>query len=795
MSKLLIVESPTKAKTISKFLGKDYTVLSSFGHIRDLPKSKLGVDVENHFEPTYTVPTKSKKTVTALKKAAKDVDMIYLATDEDREGEAIAWHVAQALKLKPGSYKRITFHEITREAVEHAVANPRDIDEDLVNAQQTRRILDRLVGYQLSPFLWQKVRRGLSAGRVQSVAMRLVVERERERRAFDVDEYWTIDAEFSKDSISFPAKLKSIDGKKIEKLDIKTDVDAQKIVDDLAGSKVDVSRVEKKLTKKAPPKPYATSSLQIDANNKLHFSAKQTMRFAQQLYETGRITYMRTDSLNLADKFLEEVQGYVKENFGEKYVEGAKRYKTKKKGAQEAHEAIRPTDVAVTPDLLADEVEPQALRLYDLIWRRTVASQLPSAQLNRTAVDLVAKQYLFRANGSSIAFDGFMKVYQSATEKILPTLAEGDNVDVASILPTQHFTEPPARYSDASLVKTLEEHGIGRPSTYAPTIGTIIDRGYVDRDESKKLYPTDIALIVSDLLVNHFHQIVDFEFTATMEKTLDEIAEGIVEWVPTLEAFYGPFHLNLEVKTKELDRADIMPDRVLGKDPETGLPIIAKTGRFGGFVQVGEYSKEDKDAGVPKPKSSSLLKNMHIESVTLDEALDCLSLPREVGTREDGTVIMAAFGRFGPYLKADEVTASIKDPHDPISIDEETARVILKEAAELKKKMATPIAEFGTDPTMNTDLLLKHGRFGPYVTDGETNASIGRKRDPAEITREIAIELLIKKRIVDEKKGKGKKKTTAKKKVTKKKPKKKKVAKKKKAAKKKTAVKEAEPKE
>lgn len=757
MSKLLIVESPTKAKTISKYLGKDYVVLSSFGHIRDLPKSQLGVDLEHDFAPTYTIPTKSKKAVAELKRAAKNADTIYLATDEDREGEAIAWHVAEALQLKPDQRKRITFHEITREAVEEAVKEPREIDLNLVNAQQARRILDRLVGYELSPFLWQKIRYGLSAGRVQSVAMRLIVERERERRAFTVEEYWTIDAEFEKEELVFPAKLITINGKKLEKLEIPTQEEAEKITQALSGSEARVGNVEKKLAKKVPPTPYATSTLQIDANTRLGFSAKQTMRLAQELYETGRITYMRTDSMNLAEKFLEEAQAYIRATFGEKYVEGAKRYKTKKKGAQEAHEAIRPTSVSATPESLKGSLEPNALKLYTLIWNRTLASQLPSAQLNRTRVDINVKEYLFRANGSSVAFDGFMKVYHSAKEKILPELTEGETINTKSILPTQHFTEPPARYSDASLVKVLEEYGIGRPSTYAPTIGTIIDRGYVERDDNKKLAPTDIAMIVCDVLVQHFPQIVDFEFTATMENTLDEVAEGKVEWIPMMEAFYGPFHKNLESKTKEVIREDIMPDRELGTDPESGLPVIVKTGRFGGFVQIGEYTKEDKEAGKPKPKSASLLKDMHMESVTLAQALDCLSLPRDVGMTDDGNKIIAAVGRFGPYLKAGEVTASLKEPHDPLTIDVETARIILKESAELKKKMATPIAEFGNDPTSGGAILLKHGRFGPYLTDGVTNASLGKTRDPAEVTRESAIEILIKKRAQGTKKfGKAK---------------------------------------
>ena len=774
-NKLLIVESPTKAKTINKYLRKDFTVLSSFGHIRDLPKSKMGVDVENGFEPTYTIPTKSKKAVTALKKAAKAADEVYLATDEDREGEAIAWHVAEILKLDPESTKRITFHEITREAIERAMAEPRVIDQNLVDAQQTRRILDRLVGYELSPFLWKKVRYGLSAGRVQSVAMRLIVDRERERMAFNVEEYWTIDGLFSKSKMDFPAKLTKIDGKKVEKLQIKTADEAQAIVDDVQGAEVQVAKIDKKKVKKQPPTPYTTSTLQIDANNKLGFSAKQTMRLAQKLYETGRITYMRTDSMNLAEKFLNEAQAYLSHEFGATYAPGARRFKTKKKGAQEAHEAIRPTDAGLRAEGLGGEHDAQTKKLYDLIWRRTMASQMPAAELNRTGVDLASKHYTFRANGSSIAFDGFMKVYQSAKEKILPELEEGQSVDVKEILPVQHFTEPPARYSDASLVKVLEEHGIGRPSTYAPTIGTVIDRGYVERDDNKKLFPTSIAFIVTDLLHEHFTQIVDYDFTATMEKSLDEIAEGTIEWAPMLEAFYGPFHKNLEVKSEELDREDIMPDRELGPDPETGIQIVVRAGRWGDYVQIGHYSKEDKDNGVPKPKSASLLKGMNIESVTLEQALTCLSFPRLVGVTAEGDEIKAAIGRFGPYLKAGEVTATIKEPHDPATIDEATARTLLIESAELKKKMATPIAEYGEDPTSGGQILLKHGRFGPYVTDGETNASLGKKLTPDDIDREKAIEMLVAKRLRGPGRF-GKKKAAAKKKPAKKKTAKKKTA-------------------
>ncbi|MBI2475305.1 type I DNA topoisomerase [Candidatus Uhrbacteria bacterium] len=745
-TKLLIVESPTKAKTISKFLGKDYKVLSSFGHIRDLPKSKIGVDVAHDFTPTYAVPADKKKNVAELKKAAKTADEILLATDADREGEAIAWHVASVLGIDAPDARRITFHEITRSAIEEAVEKPRPLDLNLVNAQQARRILDRLVGYELSPFLWQKVRRGLSAGRVQSVAMRLVVERERERLAFKIDEFWTIDALFEKSQTQFPAKLVQIGEKKLDKLDIKTKIEAEKIVSDCSGEKFVVNSVEKKEISKAPPTPFTTSALQIDSNNKLGFSAKQTMMLAQKLYETGRITYMRTDSMNLDEKFLQETQIFISKQLGDRYATGTKYYKTNKKGAQEAHEAIRPTDVNTTPESLKGTLDPREWRLYDLIWRRTLASQLPSAKLERTSVYLFAKTYTFRANGNSVVFDGFMKIYQAAKETMLPSLSQGDKVETKDIKPTQHFTEPPARYSDASLVKVLEEHGIGRPSTYAPTISTIIERGYVERDENKKLFPTDIAMIVTDLLVEHFPQIVDYEFTAKMEKNLDDVSEGTIEWIPMLAQFYGPFHSNLEAKTKELTRQDIMPDRVLGTDTQTGLPVILRTGRFGAYVQLGEYSEDDKKNEKPKPKSSSLLKGMNAESVTLEQALACLSLPKTIGTTTDGETITVLNGRFGPYIKAGEKTASLKEPFDPLTITKEQAIELLEQSTELKKKMKEPIAELGTDPESEKTIFVKLGRFGPYVTDGKTNVSLGKKLDPADVTREKAIELLAKKR-------------------------------------------------
>jgi DNA topoisomerase-1 len=740
MKKLLIVESPTKAKTISKFLGGDYSVISSFGHIRDLPKSGMGVDIENNFKPTYEVADDKKQKVADLKRAAKLADEIYLATDEDREGEAIAWHIAEILKLDTKKAKRITFHEITRHAIEEALSKPRHIDQHQVDAQQGRRILDRLVGYELSPFLWNKVRRGLSAGRVQSVAVRLIVERERERQAFKQEEYWTIEGKFaSKDGQDFEAKLSKVDGKTLDKFALKNESEAQGVVDDLKGEVFSVGSVEKKKAGRKPPTPFRTSILQQEANSKLGFSAKQTMTLAQKLYETGRITYMRTDSLNLADKFLGETQDFIKVNFGDNYIKGPVRYKTGSKGAQEAHEAIRPTDVRVTPEMMKGKLESGQWRLYDLIWRRTVASQLPAAQIEQTGIELNAKNYTFKANGSVVTFDGFMKVYRGAKETILPTLAVGDKVDNVEILPEQHFTQPPARYSDASLIKILEEHGIGRPSTYAPTLSTIEARGYVERDEGKKLMPTDIAFIVNDLLTEHFAQIVDIDFTAKMEQQFDHIAEGKEKWQEMIHEFYTPFHKNLKEKNKQLKREDVLKPRELGKHPETGQMIYVRTGRFGSYLVMGE--EDDKNR-----KNVSLLKDMHYETVTLEQAMEVLKLPRVVGVGDDGEEIVALIGPYGPYLKSGKSNASLPEDLSPLEVDLEQAKAILKEAIILREAAKKPLAELGEDPESKGQILVKTGRFGPYITDGKTNVSIPKSIDPATITFYEAVAKLAAKR-------------------------------------------------
>ncbi len=756
MSKLLIVESPTKAKTITKFLGKEYKVISSFGHIRDLPKKSTAVDVKNNFTPTYEVPDDKKDKVKALKDAAKGVDDIYLATDEDREGEAIAWHIAEVLKLDPKTAKRITFHEITKSAIAEALEHTRHIDMRMVDAQQTRRILDRLVGYELSPLLWSKVQRGLSAGRVQSVAVRLVVERERERQAFKTDEYWSVEAILSKANAEFPTKLIAIGDRKIDKLDITTQTESDAVVAAVRDADFVVKSIEKKAASRKAPTPLTTSTMQQEAYNRLGMSAKQTMTLSQKLYETGRITYMRTDSTNLSEQFITATQTFIKAQWGDTFVTGGVRYQTNKKGAQEAHEAIRPTDVTATPESLRAELEPGMWKLYDLLWRRTVASQLPSAKLERTAIDFTANNHTFRGNGSIVVFEGFMKVWQASEDKILPDLAEGENIGkAASVTPEQHFTEPPARYSDASLIKIMEEYGIGRPSTYAPTLNTIETRGYVLRDDGKRLYPSDIAFVVTDLLKEHFPQIVDYDFTASMERKLDQIAEGEEKWKQVLGDFYGPFHEAIIGKGAELTRETIMKVTEIGIDPESGKMIVARTGRFGPFVQIGELSP---DKNAEKPKRASLEKNQTIDTLTLEQALKLLSLPRTLGRHTNGDEIIANVGRFGPYLKCGAINITLPPEHHPATVTLETAIALCTEGVAKKIKAMTPLAELGVEPETKANIVIKDGRYGPYVTDGKTNATIPKGVDPLSVTLSDAIDLLVKKRKAP--KSRWKRKTT-----------------------------------
>ncbi|MBU4299251.1 type I DNA topoisomerase [Patescibacteria group bacterium] len=620
--KLIIVESPTKSKTISKFLGPNYRVLSSYGHIRDLPKSELGVDVEQGFKPKYIIPTRARKIINLLKSEVKKSETIILATDEDREGESIAWHLAQTLGFgkseirNPKSeinskfkiqnskppYQRIVFHEITKQAIEDALKNPRDIDINLVDAQQARRILDRLVGYKLSPFLWKKVARGLSAGRVQSIAVRLVVEREREIQKFIPQEYWTIVASLLKNN-EFEAILIKKNGEVIPKLGIKTKEEADEILKNLEGAEYKVANIEKKEVKRNPPPPFMTSTLQQESWKKFHWPAKMTMRIAQQLYETGKITYHRTDSLNLSDLSLAMAKKFIMGNYGENYYQFRK-FKTKSKSAQEAHEAIRPSEPNLIPESIKTGLEENQFRLYDLIWRRFISSQMNQAIFDSTAVDISAKQpapyraegsgagYIFRATGQILKFDGFLKVYpMKFEENELPSLEKEEILELVKLNPAQHFTQPPPRYTEATLIKTLEENGIGRPSTYAPTLSTIQERNYIEKDENGRFKPTEIGTVVNDLLVNHFPQIVDISFTAKMEEDLDKIAGGEKKWVPVINEFYQPFAENLEKKYQEVSKEKIAVQKTDKICPKCGAPLLIRLGKFGKFYACSNFPK------------------------------------------------------------------------------------------------------------------------------------------------------------------------------------------------------------
>ncbi len=596
---LIIVESPTKSRTLSGFLGPKYKVLSSYGHIRDLPKAELGVDIDNDFEPKYIIPTKSKKTINLLKEESKKTDLIILATDEDREGEAIAWHLIEALKSNgKKSYQRIVFHEITKQAIEEALKNPRKIDMDLVDAQQARRILDRIVGYKLSPFLWKKVARGLSAGRVQSVAVRLVVEREREIENFIPQEYWSIVALLKKlketeTHSEFEATLIKKDDKVLEKLAIKNEKEADKIVEDLKGAEYKVESIEKKEVRRNPFPPFTTSTLQQEAFRKLRFPAKLTMGIAQNLYERGFITYHRTDSFNLSALALGTAKKFIVENYGERYHQ-FRQFKTKSKGAQEAHEAIRPAYPERTPDKLKlqTKLDDRQARLYEIIWQRFVACQMKEALFDSTTVDIKAKNYVFRATGQTLKFDGFLKIYPVKFEETtLPTLEKEESLKLIKLNPGQHFTQPPARYTEATLIKALEAEGIGRPSTYAPIISTIQDRNYIEKDKKRCFQPTEIGLVVNDLLVEHFPKIVDIKFTANMEKNLDEIAQGQREWKKIIKEFYGPFSKNLEEKYQEVSKKEFTETPTEKKCPKCGSQLLIRLGKFGKFYACSKFPK------------------------------------------------------------------------------------------------------------------------------------------------------------------------------------------------------------
>ncbi len=645
---LILVESPTKSRTIAKFLGPKYRVLASFGHVRDLPKSEMGVDVKDGFKPKYVIPPKAKKVIAELKEAVKKSKGILMATDADREGEAIAWHLTQALGLDPAGAKRIVFHEITKSAVEHALKNPHGIDMNLVDAQQARRVLDRLVGYELSPFLWKKIRSGLSAGRVQSVAVRLVVEREREIQNFVKVEYWTIEADLAEngETKTFRAKLHKIGERVLGKLDIKNERQAKEIADDLEGSEYRVTDVEKKEISRHPAPPFTTSTLQQEASRKLGLSAKQTMMLAQRLYETGYITYMRTDSVNVATSALIQAKDVVTHLFGKEYALAKPRfYTTKSKSAQEAHEAIRPTDLSCQPDMLAGKLDPNQMRLYNLIWKRTIACQMQLALIDQTTVDIeaisskqVSNKYIFRATGQVVKFDGFIRAYtegkdedvEDEVEGQIPELSVGELLNLMKLHQLQHFTQPPPRYTDATLVKALEAHGIGRPSTYAPTLSTIQERGYVEKVE-RKYQPTEIGFLVNDMLVENFPEIIDINFTSHIEEELDDIAEGKLKWAPVIEEFYTPFKKHLEEKKLTVEKHVEISTTPC---PHCGQMMVIKFGRMGKFLACPEPGSK---VTLPLPEEAAKIKEL--EEKTKGEKCPLCGKPMAVKR-----------GRFGYFL-------------------------------------------------------------------------------------------------------------------------------------------------
>lgn len=677
---LVIVESPAKAKTISRFLGKDYKVLASMGHVRDLPKSNMGIDIENDFKPNYSVSPDKKKIVSQLKAELTRAENLYIATDEDREGEAIGWHLVQILKPEKTNIPtfRIVFHEITEKAIKNAISSPKKIDEKLVDAQQARRVLDRLVGYELSPLLWKKIRFGLSAGRVQSVAVRLIVDREREIQNFKPEEYWRIIGNFEKQDKKlkdkdrkFSAELQKFNSKKFE---VVNEEQAKKVLSDLDGANYLVTKVEKKTQKRSPSPPFITSTLQQEASRKLGFSVKKTMMVAQKLYEgvdlgsgaTGLITYMRTDSVNLSDLALSDAKKVISQDFGSEYaLSNPRRYKGRK-GAQEAHEAIRPVDLTIRPEIVFSKLEKDLARLYELIWKRTIACQMAEAILDKVAVDVEARSYMFRATGQTVKFAGFMNVYMEgkdeenddenasgAGEKFLPILEEKEEVDLEKLNNSQHFTKPPARYTEASLVKKLESEGIGRPSTYAPTISTIMTRGYIEK-EGKALKPTDTGFVVTDMLVEHFSQIVDYHFTAQMEENLDLVEHGKVEWVPMLRDFYTPFHNLVSEKDKELKKSDVITETTDEICDKCGSSMTIKLGRFGKFLSCSNYP-ECKNAKPMKGSSgeggaSGLVSEENMTPEQKKQVEDYKKKFKDKKCDKCGELMDVKVGRFGPFL-------------------------------------------------------------------------------------------------------------------------------------------------
>jgi len=744
MKNLVIVESPAKAKTIEGFLGKDFTVKSSFGHIRDLPERKLAVAIENNYEPDYVVPKDKENLVRELKKLSKQAETVWLASDEDREGEAISWHLQETLELTPEKTKRIVFHEITKSAILNAVENPRTINKSLVDAQQARRILDRLVGYELSPVLWKKVKPSLSAGRVQSVAVRLIVEREREIEAFNATSAYRVYAYFKVNGIEFRTELS-------DRFD--SEKEAQEFLKSCQGATFKVKDLQKKPARRSPAAPFTTSTLQQEASRKLGYGVTRTMKLAQDLYEEGKITYMRTDSVNLSDLALNTARAEIEKLFGEKYSK-TRQYNSKSKGAQEAHEAIRPTYMS-TQSVTGT---PAHQKLYELIWKRTIASQMADAELERTTVEVEvsASKFTFSAQGEVIKFDGFLKVYLEGTDDesedkkgMLPEMAIGQSLNPTKLESIEKFTLPPARYTEASLVRKLEELGIGRPSTYAPTISTIVARNYVVKEdrpgtkreygymildgsglktetrtentgaEKAKLFPTDIGKVVTDFLVENFDSIMDYNFTAQVEKEFDEIADGEKEWRSMIDAFYKPFHQTTVDTEKNSKKAT--GERLLGVDPESKRNVYARLGRFGPMIQIGEADNEE------KPKFTSLPTGVSMDEVTLAQALDLFRLPRELGIFE-GKPISVGIGKFGPYVRHGNSFVSLNG-EDPLSVSLEHSIQLIKQKLEAEQKAVINEFQNGADL-----IQVKNGRYGPYISFGKNNYKIPKGATPEELT-------------------------------------------------------------
>ena len=755
---LVVVESPAKARTIEKYLGPGFQVLASYGHVQDLIPKDGAVDTEGDYSLKYQVTPGHEKHLRKIASALEDCEALYLASDPDREGEAISWSLYSLLnkRKKLGEKKtyRVVFHEVTPEAVRQALEHPRDLSDDLVNAYQARRAIDYLVGFNLSPLLWRKIAPKLSAGRVQSPALRLIVEREGEIEAFQPREFWSVDAILDKDGHGFPAKLHMLDGKRLKKFDLENEEQASAARDQVQAhaGELAVASVERKERKRNPAPPFTTSTLQQEASRKLRFSARKTMQVAQQLYEgvdlgsgpVGLITYMRTDSVTLSNAALNNLRQTIGERYGEDQMPPSpRRYKTRTRNAQEAHEAVRPTDAARTPEHTRGKLSSDQQKLYELVWKRAVACQIIPAVIDQVSVDIdCGPGTQLRATGSHVRIPGFMQVYREGSdeangngsqknsdERYLPELREGERAALQEVKANQHFTEPPPRYTEASLVKTLEEYGIGRPSTYADTLSTLTNRKYAEIDK-RTFFPTALGKVVCNFLTEHFSRYVDYEFTAELEDSLDQVARGETEWIPVVDSFWKPFHQQVDEKSKTVSRQKAQMMRELGTDPESGKPVRVRVGRYGAFVQVGDREDEE------KPRFASLRENQSFETITFEEAMDLLVLPRSLGAGDDGELIEVNIGRFGPYVKyGPKKYVSLPEGEDPMTVTREQADEWIAEHRH--REANRTIQDFGVD-----DIQVLNGRYGPYVTNGKRNAKIPKGKDPAELTLEQCRELL-----------------------------------------------------